>query len=280
MSDQYDMMVRAADVAARRLGRAPIGIVLGSGLSEALDNLEHPRFVDYSELPGMPEPSTAGHRGALLHGHCGDVPVLAMCGRVHMYEGRSNAEVAMPVRLLFQLGVHTLIVTSAVGSADPDLLPGHVMLVEDHINFSGRNVLMGEYEPRFGSRFPDMTNAYDPELLEIVEDTARLGDIPVSRGVLAQFLGPTYETPSEVAVATLMGARVVSMSMVPDVVVARQCGMRVAGLACVTNMAAGLGDVGPSHDDVLATSATHIEIFQTLCSGLLQRLGHDRERSP
>ncbi|HTE04802.1 MAG TPA: purine-nucleoside phosphorylase [Planctomycetota bacterium] len=273
MASQYEMLTRAADAVAEKLGRAPIGVVLGSGLSEALDSLERPQYLQYADIPGMPMTRTAGHPGALLFGRAGGVPVLALCGRIHIYEGRSLSDVAMPVRLLSLLGVHTLLVTSAVGSADPALKPGDIMLVEDHINFSGVNVLAGDEEPRLGPRFPDMTAAYDSEALRILEETARLAGVSCSRGVLAHFHGPSYETPAEVAMARAAGARVVSMSMVPEVLVARQRGMRVAGLANVTNMAAGLQGRPLRHEEVLRSSAANVANLQGLLAGALPRLG-------
>ncbi len=273
MVSQYEMLTRAADVVAEKLGRAPIGVVLGSGLSEALDSLERPQYLQYADIPGMPVTRTAGHPGALLYGRASGVPVLALCGRIHIYEGRSLAEVAMPVRLLSLLGVHTLLVTSAVGSTVAELKPGDIMLVEDHINFSGVNVLAGDEDPRLGPRFPDMTAAYDPEALRILEETAVLAKVNCSRGVLAHFHGPSYETPAEVRMARACGARVVSMSMVPEVLVARQRGMRVGGLANVTNMAAGLEDRPLRHEEVLRSSAANVATLQALLAGALPRLG-------
>jgi purine-nucleoside phosphorylase len=273
VASQYEMLTRAADTVAEKLGRAPIGVVLGSGLSEALDSLERPQYLQYGDIPGMPITRTAGHPGSLLFGKAGGVPVLALCGRIHIYEGRSLAEVAMPVRLLSLLGVHTLLVTSAVGSTDAALKPGDIMLVEDHINLSGVNILAGDEEPRLGPRFPDMTQAYDPEALRILEETARLAGVSCSRGVLAHFQGPSYETPAEVRMARAVGARVVSMSMVPEVLVARQRGMRVGGLANVTNMAAGLEGRPLRHEDVLRSSAANVVNLQALLAGALPRLG-------
>ncbi len=269
---QFDTLSRAADVAAARLGRAPVGIVLGSGLAESLDALEHPQFLPYAEIPGLPPTKTAGHPGALLHGRCNDVPVLALCGRVHVYEGRPGADVCAGVRLLSILGVHTLLVTSAVGSADPELRPGQLMLVEDHLNLSGVNVLAGDEDPRLGPRFPDMTGAYDPEVLAVLEETAARAGIPTQRGVLAMFAGPSYETPAEVRLARAAGARVVSMSMVPEVLAARQRGMRVGGLASVTNMAAGLADGPLSHEEVLRSSATNAALVQGLLCNVVPAL--------
>lgn len=272
MAGSYDVLSRAADAVADRVQRAPVGVVLGSGLSEALENLDHPHFVDWAEIPGMPQPGTEGHRGSLLSGRYGKTPVLALCGRVHMYEDRPNDEVAAPIRLLSLLGVHTLVVTSAVGAVDPALVPGTLVLVEDHVNLSGRNVLSGEHDPRFGPRFPDLSRAYDATLGRILEDTSRQVGVRLARGSLVHTLGPSYESPAEVRLAMSLGAKVVSMSMVPDVLVARQRGMRVVGLGCVTNLASGLSDKPLGHDDVIRQSASIAASLQTLLAGSLARL--------
>lgn len=272
LAAQYDVLSKAADTVAQRLSRASVGVVLGSGLSEVLDNLDHPRFLRWSEIPGMPQPGTEGHRGSLLSGTLAGVPVLALCGRVHMYEDRPNKEVAAPIRLLSLLGVHTLIVTSAVGSVDKDLHPGAMVLIEDHINLSGRNVLSGEHDPHFGPRFPDMSRNYDKTLIRFLDESAAQTGIKLSRGMLLQTLGPSYETPAEVRMATLLGAKVVSMSMVPDVLVARQRGMRVAGIGCVTNHASGITDKPLGHEEVLVNSAAISTSLQTLLAGALARM--------
>lgn len=272
MPSPYDVLAKAADAVAARLGRAPVGVVLGSGLSEALDALDRPQFMEYAEIPGLPMPSIAGHLGALLYGRCGDTSVLALCGRVHVHEGRPAAEIAAPVRLLSLLGVHTLIVTSSVGSTDPELLPGHLMLVEDHVNLSGVNVLAGPEDLRLGPRFPDMSRAYDREVLAILEDTASRAGVVASRGTVVHFQGPSYETPAEVRLARMLGARAVTMSMVPEVLAARQRGMRVGGLASVTNLAAGLSERTLTHEDVLVSSAANAGYVQTLLMGALPRL--------
>jgi purine-nucleoside phosphorylase len=275
----YDHLVKAADVVAARLGRAQVGVVLGSGLSEALDAIEHPQFLEYGEIPHMPLTGTAGHPGSLLHGDCGEIAVLALCGRIHLYEGRPLADVCFGVRLLSLLGVHTLLVTSAVGSTDPALPPGHFCLVEDHLNLSGVNVLTGDHDDHLGPRFPDVSQAYDREVLRILEATAARAGVPVSRGILAQTHGPTYETPAEVRMARQMGARVVSMSMVPEVVAARQRGLRVGGLASVTNFASGMEAAHLSHEDVLRQSAANAGAMQALLIGAIPQLGR-RSASP
>lgn len=269
----YEQLAKAADTVAARLGRASIGVVLGSGLSEALDSIERPQFLEYGEIPHMPVTRTAGHPGSLLHGYCGDVAVLALCGRIHVYEGRPIADVVFGVRMLSLVGVHTLLVTSAVGSTDLTLAPGHICLIEDHLNLSGVNVLAGEEEPRLGPRFPDLTGAYDAEVLRVLEATAARAGVTVGRGTLAQFQGPSYETPAEVRLAQKLGARVVSMSMVPEVVVARQRGLRAAGIATVTNFAAGLEPRPLSHEDVLRMSAASTSLLQTLLMGAIPQLG-------
>ena len=272
MSGQYDTLSKAADAAAARLGRAPVGVVLGSGLSECLDQLERMRFMDYGEIPGMPETQVVGHRGALGFGRCGGVDVLALCGRIHMYEGRPHADVAFPVRLLSLLGVHTLVVTSAVGSLDSTLRPGSLMVVDDHINLSGQNVLAAEHDERLGPRSPDMTRAYDGDVSALLIEAGRMVGVKVERGVLAHSLGPSYETPAESHRAAGLGARVLSMSMVPEVLVARQRRMRVAGLGCVTSMAIDPAGTPHTRDRSLVGSAAYAGDVQSVLSGALSRL--------
>lgn len=248
--------------------------MLGSGLSEALESIDRPQFLEFADIPHMPVTRTAGHPGSLMHGWCGEVAVLALCGRIHLYEGRPIADVVFGVRMLSMLGVHTLLVTSAVGSADRALAPGHIVLIEDHLNLSGVNVLAGDEEPRLGPRFPDLTHAYDPEVLRVLEETAARAGVPTGRGVVAQFHGPSYETPAEVRMAQKLGARVVSMSMVPEVMVARQRGLRVGGIASVTNFAAGLETAPLAHEDVLSMSAANASNLQAVLLGAIPQLGH------
>lgn len=272
MANPYDVLRRAADAVASRLGRAPVGAVLGSGLSECLDTLASARFMEYGEIPGMPEPGVSGHRGALIHGKLGGVDVLALCGRVHMYEGVTREQVAAPVRLLSLLGVHSLVVTSAVHSLAPDMRPGTLMLVEDHMNLSRDNVLAGDHDPRLGPQFVDMHGAYDHELREILARTAELTGHPLRGGVIAHVLGPSFETPAEARLASSAGASVLSTSMVPDVLVARQRGMRVAGIGCVTAMAANLREQPVNRDRALVGSAAYAGDIQELLSGALPQM--------
>lgn len=273
LASQYDILSKSADQVGERLGRAAVGVVLGSGLSEVLESLDQAQFLEYGEITGMPEPTTIGHRGALLYGlTSGGVPVLALCGRIHLYEGRPFDDLTAGIRLLSLLGVHTLVVTSAVGSLLESSPPGHMVLIEDHINLSGSNVLSGPHDPRFGPRFADVTKAYDNDLLEVMEATAQQLNVPLERAILVQTSGPSYETPAEVRLARSVGAGVVSMSMVPDVLTARQRGMRVVGLGCVTNMAAGLSPTPLGHEEVLLHSAEISANLQLLLSGALSRL--------
>jgi purine-nucleoside phosphorylase len=274
-SAHYDALSKAADAVAARLGRARVGVVLGTGLSECLDQLERMRFMEYGQIPGMPETQVVGHRGALGFGRCGGIDVLALCGRIHMYEGRPHADVAFPVRLLSLLGVHTLVVTSAVGSLDRTLTPGSLMVVDDHLNLSGQNVLAAEHDERLGSRFPDMTCAYDPEVSEFLLAAARLVGVKVGRGVLAHTLGPSYETPAEAQRAARLGARVLSMSMVPEVLVARQRRMRVAGLGCVTSMAIDPDGRPHTRDRSLVGAAAYAGDVQSVLSGALARMASE-----
>ncbi|MFT7464195.1 MAG: purine-nucleoside phosphorylase [Pseudohongiellaceae bacterium] len=278
VASQYDVLSKAADLVGNRLGRAAVGVVLGSGLSEVLESLDQAQFLEYTDIPGMPAPTTVGHRGALLYGRTsGGVPVLALCGRIHLYEGRPLEDLSAGIRLLSLLGVHTLVVTSAVGSLLPTSPPGHMVLIEDHINLSGTNVLSGPHDPRFGPRFTDLTQAYDADLLNVMEKTAKQVGVPLERSILVQTSGPSYETPAEVRLAKSVGAGVVSMSMVPDVLTARQRGMRVVGLGCVTNMAAGMSPNPLDHEEVLLHSAEISANLQLLLSGALAPLSQSAQ---
>ena len=272
MPTQYETLAKAADAVAARLGRAPVGVVLGSGLSEALDGMHLPRSMEYGEIPGMPTTGVSGHRGALMHGTYQGIPVLALCGRVHLYEGRPLDEVATPIRLLSLLGVHTIVITSTVASVDPELPVGSIMLVEDHVNMSGRNVLAHPHDERLGTRFVDMSQPYDPSVGSAIEKIAAKLRLPLTRGVLANVLGPSYETKVEARFAQSLGARVISMSMVPDVLVARQRGMRVGGLACVAKMSAALADHVTSHERMLVASAGLAADIETLLGAALPQL--------
>lgn len=249
------------------------GIVLGSGLGSVADLVGNPLVIPYNKIPGFPVPTVEGHKGNLVIGRLGGVDVAVMQGRYHYYEGYYMKEVTMQVRVLAGLGVHTLIVTNASGGVRPDLNPGDMLSVTDHINMMGVNPLVGMDEKGGATRFVDMTRAYDAALIDtVMEVSGELGMV-CKTGVIAAVSGPCYETPAEVRMLGMMGADAVCMSTVPEVIMARYMGMKVAGLSLVTNRAAGLSISGPSHAEVLDTARRYHEGFSNLVAGVLERLG-------
>lgn len=229
---------RLGDPAAR------IALVLGSGLGSLADDLEGRREVAYSDLPGWPEPSVAGHRGRLLHGTLGGTEVLVLQGRGHYYEHGDGGVMRKPVETLKALGVETLVLTNAAGSLHEAVPPGSVVAIEDHINLTGRNPLIGDDAPE---RFVDMRDAYAPRLRERLSAIARNDGWELPSGVYMWFSGPSFETPAEIRMARVMGATLVGMSTVPEVILARRFGMEVAALSIVTNMGAGMSAEALSH---------------------------------
>lgn len=248
----YSQMQRMAEVIRQRVGGAEIGVVLGSGLGDYAQALEDARFIDYKDIPGFPVSTAPGHAGRWWTGTLHGKRVCMMQGRFHAYEGYDLGEVTLPVRVMKLLGVHTLILTNAAGGVNLAFRPGDLMILTDCINFSGKNPLTGPNLDEFGPRFPDMTHAYDPALIALCAAQAeRLGLDTVRRGVYCWFNGPCYETPAEIRLARVIGADAVGMSTVPETIVARHCGMRVLGVSCITNMAAGILDQPLEHQEVM-----------------------------
>ena len=259
-----------AAIRAHAGGRAPkVGIVLGSGLGDFAERLEERTAIPYAELPHFPKSSVVGHAGRLVLGRIGGEPIVAMQGRVHYYEGFSPSEVVFPIRVLCRLGIHTLVVTNAAGGINPDFAPGDLMAITDHINLSGFNPLRGPNDDRLGPRFPDMSEGYGKALVaKILECGKRLG-IDVRSGVYAISAGPSYETPAEIRMLQRLGADAVGMSTVPEVIAARHMGVKVAGISCITNLAAGISAVPLSHEEVGETAARVREVFCGLLAAFL-----------
>jgi purine-nucleoside phosphorylase len=235
-----------------------VGLILGSGLGDFAERLEAATSIPYGEIPGFPQARVAGHAGRLVVGElrseAGGVMVAAMQGRVHAYEGWPAAEVAFPARVLCGLGVKALVVTNASGGVDPSFAPGDLVRITDHLNLTGLNPLLGVNEDRLGARFLDLSDAYDPRLGALLEEAARSAGVALRRGVYAGLLGPSYETPAEVRMLRTLGADLVGMSTVHEVIAARHQGVPVAGLSVVTNPAAGLSAARLTHDEVQATA--------------------------
>ncbi len=239
-----------------RLPRPPAAVlVLGSGLGDLADEVAQPVRISYAEIPGFARSTVAGHRGALVAGAWEGVDVAVMQGRFHLYEGVDAETLALPIRVLGALGADTLVLTNAAGGMRPGFRPGDLMLIADHINLMWSNPLIGRVQPG-EQRFPDMSDPYDAEFRRIAEQVALEQGVPLEQGVYAAMLGPSYETPAEIRMLARLGADAVGMSTVPEVLVARARGMRVLGISCITNLAAGLGGGGTlSHDEVVEVGA-------------------------
>jgi purine-nucleoside phosphorylase len=241
-----------------------IALVLGSGLGGFADDFEEAVAIPYEDIPGFVRSTAQGHAGRLVVGKIDSVPVLAMQGRVHYYEGYSLEEVTFPVRTFGLLGVKTLVLTNAAGGIDVQLTQGVLMVISDHVNLMGVNPLRGPNDERFGPRFPDMSAVYSPELQELVVDEAKAIGAEVRRGVYGGLSGPSYETPAEIHLLRALGADAVGMSTVPEAIVARHMGLEVLGISCITNMAAGISDEPINHEEVMATGDRVRETFAEL----------------
>lgn len=251
-----DLLARlrsARDEVARQIQRQPrIGIVLGSGLGAMAETLDDPVVVPYQRIPGWPVSTVEGHAGRLVAGRVGEVEVVVMQGRVHLYEGYAPWQVVFPTRVLALLGCSSLVVTNAAGAVDAGFEPGDLMLITDHLNLQGVNPCTGPNLDRLGLRFFDMTHAYHPPYFEIARMAALERDLVLREGVYAGLLGPSYETPAEIRMLRTLGADAVGMSTVPEVIAANHAGMKVLGLSCITNMAAGVLDQPLHHEEVMA----------------------------
>jgi purine-nucleoside phosphorylase len=240
--------------------RAPVqptvGVVLGSGLGAFADGLEGGVRIPYRELPHMPASSVPGHAGSLCFGKVGGVSVVCMQGRLHLYEGHPIDRVVHGVRTMARLGVERVLITNAAGGLDPAWAAGDLMVIVDHLNLTGISPLSGPNDDALGTRFPDMTAAYDPELRANLHAAARQAGISLREGVYAGVLGPQYETPAEVRMLRMLGAHAVGMSTVHEVIALRHMGVRVAALSCITNLAAGISARPLDHSEVEATAAS------------------------
>jgi purine-nucleoside phosphorylase len=238
MSDELDAALAA--IRERSSLEPRVGVVLGSGLGGFSDAVEDACEVAYSEIPGWPVATAMGHAGTLLLGTFGGVPVAVMKGRAHLYEGIAPAKVVFGVRVLGSLGIRSLILTNACGAIDTTFEPGQLVAIADHLNLQGSSPLVGENDDALGPRFPDMTNAYDPALRAVAREAASRLGYELEESVYAAWLGPAFETPAEIRMLRVLGAGLVGMSTVPEVLAARHLGIRCLALSCVTNMAAGI----------------------------------------
>ena len=271
------MVIRMQLSQKPQLGAPEIAVVLGSGLGALAEELKDSVVIPYADIPNFPRSTAIGHAGRLVIGKSGDLTVAAMQGRVHQYEGYSSREAAFPVRVLGRLGIKSLVLTNAAGGINPAYRQGALVVLSDHINLQGNNPLNGPNDERFGPRFPDMSEAYSRSYRRIALDAGRELGIELKEGVYAALRGPSYETPAEIRYLRAIGADLVGMSTVPEVIVARHMGIAVLGISCVTNLAAGMGEGAIDHEEVLETGKRVSATLLALLTAILPRIAGENK---
>ncbi len=270
---EFERAGRAAEfIFSKTALRPKIALVLGSGLGAFADEFSSATKIPYVKIPHFPQSTAIGHAGKLVIGKVGAIPVAGMQGRVHLYEGYSVKEVAFPIRVFARMGVKAVILTNAAGGIKWEFVQGRLVAISDHINLQGVNPLSGPNEERFGARFPDMTSAYDRKFREMTLGEGKRMGIGMDEGVYAALAGPNYETPAEIRYLREIGADLVGMSTVPEVIAARHSGIRVLGISCVTNAAAGILDQPLRHEEVLDTAERVKEQFIGLLKAVIPRI--------
>ncbi|KAA0550346.1 purine-nucleoside phosphorylase [Bacillus sp. BGMRC 2118] len=268
---------RAASYIKEKLNSEPkIGLILGSGLGVLAEEIQNPTTLPYHEIPEFPVSTVEGHAGQLVIGELEGVQVVAMQGRFHFYEGYGLDKVTFPVRVMKEIGVETVIVTNAAGGVNTSFKAGDLMLITDHINNMGQNPLIGPNNAEFGVRFPDMSAAYCPSLRAKAKEVASGLGISLQEGIYVGNTGPSYETPAEVRMIRTLGGDAVGMSTVPEVIVARHAGLKVLGISCISNMAAGILDQPLTHDEVMETTEMVKTSFLSLVKGTVKEIGGNK----
>jgi len=271
MNNIYNTLLKQRDYIKKHIDNfePKVGLVLGSGLGELGEKVEEAIVIDYDSIPEFPVSTAPGHKGRFLFGKLGNCNVVVMQGRIHHYEGYSLQQVCMPTRVMAMLGCDNLIITNAAGGINTSFVPGDLMLIEDHINLMGDNPLIGPNIDELGPRFPDMTAAYNPYLKKAALDCAQRSNIDLKRGIYVALKGPSYETPAEIRMLRALGADAVGMSTVPEVITAVHAGMKVLGISCITNIAAGILPHPLSHQEVMETANKVAKIFQNFIITIL-----------
>ena len=273
----YERAEHATRIIRSRITVEPrVAVVLGSGLGGFADDFEEAVSIPYEDIPGFQRSTAQGHAGQLVVGKVDNVPILAMKGRIHYYEGYSLEEVTFPMRTFKLLGIKTVILTNAAGGINVQLQQGALMMISDHLNLMGANPLRGPNDERFGLRFPDMSTVYSSELQELVVEEAKGIGVEVRRGIYGALSGPSYETPAEILMLRNLGADAVGMSTVPEAIVVRHMGLEVLGISCITNMAAGLSDAPINHEEVMEIGnrvrGTFTELLRKVVSAISRRV--------
>lgn len=276
MTDDFAQAEAAAKFLLSRTPiRSKIGLILGSGLGAFADELSDATRTPYTQIPSFPQSTAIGHAGQMVIGKAAEIPVAVMQGRVHLYEGYSPQQVAFPVRVLGRMGIRALVITNAAGGINLEYKQGALVVITDHINLQGKNPLVGPNDERFGVRFSDMTEAYSKSYREITLNASRNLGKTIYQGVYAGLLGPSYETPAEIRYLRTIGADLVGMSTIAEVIAARHMGMKVLAISCVTNMAAGILDQPINHEEVLATGERVRGDFVALLKAVLPEIAKD-----
>lgn len=274
MNPSYNKLIKCLKSLKEKTSFLPkVALVLGSGLGDYAEKIEVKEVVDYHDIEGFPVSTVPGHKGRFIFGYVGKVPVVIMQGRVHYYEGYKMSDVVLPIRLMKLLGAETILLTNAAGGINENFAPGDLMVIKDHIATGVPNPLIGENMEDLGTRFPDMSDLYDKKARGMMkEEAAKLG-IPIREGVYVQLTGPSYETPAEVRMCRILGGDAVGMSTACEAVAARHMGMKVCGISCITNLAAGISGQQLDHKEVQETADRVSQRFQALVTNVIENLG-------
>ena len=270
----YEKLGKAAQhIQSIKKNKPQVGIVLGSGLGVFVDQIENKTIIPYNDIPFFRKTTVEGHEGRLILGKVRGVEVAVLQGRLHCYEGLPMEEVVFPVRLLSILGISTLLLTNAAGGVNLDYAPGDLVIIQDHINLMGKNPLIGPNNNEMGPRFPDMSHAYNQELITIMKKVSNDLGHNIHSGVYAGVLGPTYETPAEIRMIRTLGGDMVGMSTVPECIAANHLGLKVCGISCITNMGAGIINQTLKHEDIKHEAMKAMNHFTALLNGSIEKFG-------
>ncbi|MCM1083544.1 MAG: purine-nucleoside phosphorylase [Clostridium sp.] len=276
MNGVYEKLQRClAAVKSKAIFEPKAALVLGSGLGDYAEQMDIKAAIDYSDIEGFPTSTVAGHKGRFIFGYVEEVPVVAMQGRVHYYEGYPMSDVVLPVRLMGLMGAKTVILTNAAGGMNPSFVPGDLMMITDHITSFVPSPLIGENVNELGTRFPDMSEVYGKKLRELIKQAARNTAVSIQQGVYLQTTGPNYETPAEIRMYRLLGGDAVGMSTACEAMAARHMGLNVCGISCITNMAAGISPKPLNHSEVQETADKAAANFKKLVTELIRLIGED-----
>ena len=276
MNEVYEKLLRCYDSVKEKITFVPkVALVLGSGLGDYADSIRVEAELPYGEIEGFPVSTVPGHDGKFIFGYVGEVPVVCMKGRVHYYEGYPISDVVLPTRLMYLMGARVLFLTNASGGVNPDYKAGDLMLMTDHIACFVPNPLMGENAPELGVRFPDMSEIYDRDLRQIIKECAQKENIHLQEGVYLQLTGPSYESPAEVKMLKTLGADAVGMSTAVEAIAANHLGMKICGISCVCNPAAGLSPQPLTHEEVQEAANKTAPLFKKLVTETILKIGQE-----